>query len=188
MTIFDALRTRWYVALRQLLQNRWYARFGPYVYRKAPFTRYNQLSNLQPGKSLHTRCNRLLNRLYRDSRLSNRLYNPFWQPVERTAVRSTRLSNRFDNWLDVFISSVGPVNYLIRLQLSCKMTQRSSSSSMEGERVQYWTISHRQQRTVESRESCAVTVIGTSGYATMVQGRGCNPHRCTTTFANLEIT
>jgi len=27
----------------------------------------------------------------------------------------------------------------------------------------------------------------TSGYATMVHGRGCNPHRCTT-FANLEIT
>jgi len=30
--------------------------------------------------------------------------------------------------------------------------------------------------------------IYTSGYATMVHGRGCNPHRCTTTFANLEIT
>ena len=28
----------------------------------------------------------------------------------------------------------------------------------------------------------------TSGYATMVHGRGCNPHRRTTTFANLEIT
>jgi len=28
----------------------------------------------------------------------------------------------------------------------------------------------------------------TSGYATMVHGRGCNPHRSTTTFANLEIT
>jgi len=28
----------------------------------------------------------------------------------------------------------------------------------------------------------------TSGYATMVHGRGCNPHRCMTTFANLEIT
>jgi len=28
----------------------------------------------------------------------------------------------------------------------------------------------------------------TSGYATMVHGRGCNPHRCTTTFTNLEIT
>jgi len=24
-------------------------------------------------------------------------------------------------------------------------------------------------------------------YATMVHGRGCNPHRCTTTFANVEI-
>ena len=32
------------------------------------------------------------------------------------------------------------------------------------------------------------TVLGTSGYATMVHGRGCNPHRCTTTFANVEIT
>jgi len=31
-------------------------------------------------------------------------------------------------------------------------------------------------------------VLLTSGYATMVHGRGCNPHRCTTTFANLEIT
>ena len=28
----------------------------------------------------------------------------------------------------------------------------------------------------------------TSGYATMVHSRGCNPHRCTTTFANVEIT
>ena len=28
----------------------------------------------------------------------------------------------------------------------------------------------------------------TSGYATMVHGRGCNPHRSTTAFANLEIT
>jgi len=28
----------------------------------------------------------------------------------------------------------------------------------------------------------------TSGYATMVHGRGCNPHRYTTTFTNLEIT
>jgi len=28
----------------------------------------------------------------------------------------------------------------------------------------------------------------TSGYATMVHGRGCNPHRCTTTFTKMEIT
>ena len=28
----------------------------------------------------------------------------------------------------------------------------------------------------------------TSGYATMVHGRGCNPHRSTTTFTNVEIT
>ena len=28
----------------------------------------------------------------------------------------------------------------------------------------------------------------TSGYATMVHGHGCNPHRCSTTFANVEIT
>jgi len=28
----------------------------------------------------------------------------------------------------------------------------------------------------------------TSGYATMVHGRGCNMHRCTTTLANVEIT
>jgi len=28
----------------------------------------------------------------------------------------------------------------------------------------------------------------TSGYATMVHGWGCNLHRCTTTFANVEIT
>ena len=27
----------------------------------------------------------------------------------------------------------------------------------------------------------------TSGYATMVHGRGCNPHRSTTTFANLKL-
>jgi len=31
-------------------------------------------------------------------------------------------------------------------------------------------------------------LLKTSGYATMVRGRGCNPHRSTTTFANLEIT
>ena len=28
----------------------------------------------------------------------------------------------------------------------------------------------------------------TSGYATMVHGRGCNPHRSMTTFAKPEIT
>ena len=28
----------------------------------------------------------------------------------------------------------------------------------------------------------------TSGYAMMVHGRGCNLHRCTTTFTNVEIT
>ena len=28
----------------------------------------------------------------------------------------------------------------------------------------------------------------TSGYATMVHDRGCNPHRSTTTFSNLKIT
>ena len=30
--------------------------------------------------------------------------------------------------------------------------------------------------------------LNTSGYAMMVHGRGCNPHRCTTTFAKVEIT
>jgi len=30
--------------------------------------------------------------------------------------------------------------------------------------------------------------FSTSGYAMMVHGRGCNPHRSTTTFTNLEIT
>ena len=56
---------------------------------KAPFTRYNLLSN-----RLYTRYNRLSNPL------SNRLYNPVWQPVERTAVRSTRLSNWLSNPFD----------------------------------------------------------------------------------------
>jgi len=36
--------------------------------------------------------------------------------------------------------------------------------------------------------AAAAIVIITSGYAMMVHGRGCNPHRCTTTFSNLEIT
>ena len=36
--------------------------------------------------------------------------------------------------------------------------------------------------------TCDNIFINTSGYATMVHGRGCNPHRCTTTFANVEIT
>jgi len=31
-------------------------------------------------------------------------------------------------------------------------------------------------------------IIITSGYATMVHGRRCNPHCCTTTFAKPEIT
>jgi len=70
---------------------------------KAPFTRYNLLSNRL--------SNRFDNRLYRVySRLSNRLYNAVWQPVERTAVRSTRLSNRlsngFDNRLDVCLHDI----------------------------------------------------------------------------------
>ena len=42
------------------------------------YTRYSQLSNL----------------------LSNRLYNLVWQPIERTAVRSTGLSNRLANPFD----------------------------------------------------------------------------------------
>jgi len=33
-----------------------------------------------------------------------------------------------------------------------------------------------------------VLLTQTSSYATIVHGRGCNPHRCTTTFANVEIT
>jgi len=50
--------------------------YQPIIITKAPFTRYNLLSN----------------------RLSNRCDNPVWQPVERTvAVCSTRLSNRFSN-------------------------------------------------------------------------------------------
>jgi len=32
-----------------------------------------------------------------------------------------------------------------------------------------------------------IIILITSSYATMVHGRGCNPHRSTTTFANLEI-
>jgi len=39
-------------------------------------------------------------------------------------------------------------------------------------------------RSVKSPEN----ITETSGYATMVHGGGCNPHRCTTAFANLEIT
>jgi len=31
-------------------------------------------------------------------------------------------------------------------------------------------------------------IILSSGYTMMVHGRGCNPHCCTTTFANVEIT
>ena len=37
------------------------------------------------------------------------------------------------------------------------------------------------------RETYSITRF-TSGYATMVHGRGRNPHRSTTTFAKLEIT
>ena len=33
-----------------------------------------------------------------------------------------------------------------------------------------------------------INIKTTSGYAMMVHGWGCNPHRCTITFANLEIT
>ena len=36
--------------------------------------------------------------------------------------------------------------------------------------------------------SFTALVMVTSGYATMVHGRGCNPHHSTTTFANVEIT
>ena len=46
------------------------------------------------------------------------------------------------------------------------------------------------EKTVQHRKitSITTTITTTSGYATMVHGRRCNPHRCTTTFANLEIT
>ena len=36
--------------------------------------------------------------------------------------------------------------------------------------------------------SSDLIIIITSGNATMVHSRGCNLHRCTTTFTNLEIT
>ena len=41
---------------------------------------------------------------------------------------------------------------------------------------------------ISSWFSSATSGGRTSGYTTMVHGRGCNPHRCTTTFANVEIT
>ena len=44
------------------------------------------------------------------------------------------------------------------------------------------------QRGSPSCPSVTRTNRNTSGYTTMVHGRRCNPHRCTTTFANLEIT
>jgi len=43
------------------------------------------------------------------------------------------------------------------------------------------------QRTL-SVQSSIQKISFTGGYATMVHGRGCSPHRCKTTFANLEIT
>ena len=38
------------------------------------------------------------------------------------------------------------------------------------------------------RSRVCVRINWTSGYATMVHGRGCNPHRSSTTLANLETT
>jgi len=46
----------------------------------------------------------------------------------------------------------------------------------------FFSINYQAKRLDEKK------VSETSGYATMVHGRGCNPHRCMTTFANLEIT
>ena len=60
------------LASSHLLHTRW-------TFAKAPFTRYNRLSN--------PLSNRFDNRLYRVySRLSNRLYNPVWQPFEQTVL------------------------------------------------------------------------------------------------------
>jgi len=41
---------------------------------------------------------------------------------------------------------------------------------------------------IQAASTFSIDLIETSGYATMVHGRGCNPHRSTTTFANLKIT
>jgi len=49
---------------------------------------------------------------------------------------------------------------------------------------QWWTT---QATTLISNIPLPIVTI-TSGYAMMVHGRGCNPHRSMTTFANLEIT
>jgi len=42
--------------------------------------------------------------------------------------------------------------------------------------------------TAEIRRGKKEGKIETSGYATMLHGRGFNPHRCTTTLANVKIT
>ena len=49
---------------------------------------------------------------------------------------------------------------------------------------------HNQLGTRTQYVTCEIlpSLTLTSGYATMVHGRGCNPHRCTTTSANVEIT
>jgi len=57
----------------------------------------------------------------------------------------------------------------------------------------FWVAANQQLGLIPSLSStrCLMgeTVVTlTSGYATMVYGRGCNPHRCTATFANVEIT
>ena len=47
---------------------------------------------------------------------------------------------------------------------------------------------HLVSKHTESTARTSHNQPGTSGYATIVHGRGCNQHRCTTTFANVEIT
>ena len=52
----------------------------------------------------------------------------------------------------------------------------------------WWKSDQRRLRKTIHKQTDKPTDTTTSGYATMVHGRGCNVHRCTTTFANEEIT
>jgi len=67
-----------------------------------------------------------------------------------------------------------------------------------GRSVKFWSRRQKQKQ-IRTRDyiyrvrghpglMCIMKIRKTSGYATMVHGRGCNPHRCMTTFANVEIT
>ena len=78
----------------------------------------------------------------------------------------------------------------VPLSYDWKHSLRAERSAQPWHPVSLWTalVGLPITRVVVLCTTCRLKVLTSSGYPTMVHGRGCNPHRCTRTYANVEIT